>query len=202
MSPAVASVARTTKVKPPKGERQGVSPPSTPVGNDQEILIDSIRISHNDRTEFDAKAIATLATSISERGLDNPITVRCVVDPVDGTKEYELIAGERRLRACKFILKLKTIRARIIAADDKSADLLRLEENLLREDLNQIDRAAGLKRYIEKHGESQSAVGKRFGMTQAQVSNLLRLLQLPAVWQEMVKTGEIPHTVVRDVLAT
>lgn len=160
------------------------------------IPLEAVQITHNDRTEFDQQAIDTLAVSIAERGLDNAITIR----KMPGTPGvYELIAGERRLRACRQ-LKLANIRAKVIAADDRHADLLRLEENMLREDLNQIERAAGLKRYMELHGESQTEVGKRFGMTQAQVSNLLRLLQLPAYWQNQVASGTIGHTIVRDVL--
>ena len=121
------------------------------------IPIESVQITHNDRTEFDQAAIDTLAVSIAERGLDNAITIR----ELPGTPGvYELIAGERRLRACRQ-LKLANIRAKVIAADDRHADLLRLEENMLREDLNQIERASGLKRYMELHGESQTEVGKR-----------------------------------------
>lgn len=165
-----------------------------------ELFPDQVIVRHNDRTEFDQNSIAALAASIEERGLDNAITVRVFqVDPVTGDREYELIAGERRLRACQLIGQ-NLIRARVVKADDQTADLLRLEENILREDLSPIDKAAGIKRYIECHGESQATVGKRFGMTQAQVSNLLRLLQLTPVWQDAVKDGRVPHTVVRDVL--
>jgi ParB family chromosome partitioning protein len=170
------------------------------VPTEQMISVESVKVVHNDRTEFDDDAIQTLATSIDERGLDNAITVRIsVVDPVTGEFEYELIAGERRLRAVKF-LQWPMIRARVMKADDRTADLLRLEENILREDLSAIDKAAGIKRYMELHGESQASVGKRFGMTQAQVSNLLRLLQLTPDWQAAVKANRVPHTVVRDVL--
>lgn len=164
---------------------------------DKPLPIDSIFVQHNDRTDFSADAIETLARSIQERGLDNAITVRLAA--AGSPAKYELIAGERRLRACRS-LQMSVIRARIIPADDRTADLLRLEENLLREDLNQIDRAAGLKRYIERHKESQGQVGKRFGMTQSQVSNLLRLLQLPEFWRDEIAAGRVSHTVIRDTL--
>lgn len=218
MSPTVTSAARSTK---PANKSKPQNPPtkaqlkaltkakpaaviearavaSLPkVQAEQEIPIESVFISHNDRTEFDSKAIETLATSIRERGLDNAITVR--IAPDGSPQRFELIAGERRLRAMKS-LKAKVIRARILQADDKSADLLRLEENLLREDLSPIERAAGIKRFIERHGESQSAVGKRFGMTQAQVSNLVRLLALPQFWQDEIAAGRVGHTMIRDTL--
>ena len=218
MSPTVTSAARSTKPAaksktknpPTKAELKALTKAKTPeviearavaslpkVQAEQEIPIESVFISHNDRTEFDSKAIETLATSIRERGLDNAITVR--IAPEGSPQRFELIAGERRLRAMKS-LKAKVIRARILQADDKSADLLRLEENLLREDLSPIERAAGIKRFIERHGESQSAVGKRFGMTQAQVSNLVRLLALPQFWQDEIAAGRIGHTMVRDTL--
>lgn len=192
----------TTKQKKPKAQTSFVklTDEQMMAANEQWIDIGSVVIGHNDRKEFDQSAIDTLAVSIQERGLDNAITVRVKeLDPVTDEKTYELIAGERRLRACRK-LGLVRIRAKVVKADDRHADLLRLEENMLREDLNQIERAAGLQRYIELHGESQSQVGKRFGMTQAQVSNLLRLLQLPKYWQDQIASGAIGHTIVRDVL--
>lgn len=218
MSPTVTSAARSTKPAaktktnnpPTKAELKApakAEPPTVTEARstgkipdvlaEQELPIDSIFITHNDRTEFDPKAIETLATSIRERGLDNAITVR--VTAPGSPQRFELIAGERRLRALKS-LKAKVVRARILQADDKSADLLRLEENLLREDLSPIERAAGIKRFIERHGESQSAVGKRFGMTQAQVSNLVRLLALPQFWQDEIAAGRVGHTMIRDTL--
>lgn len=198
--PPAASVSGPKSAKTTAPAKAAIKPAESSHGAEEHLRLDQITISHNDRTEFDKKAIETLAVSIAERGLDNAITVREKhIDPVTGEKTYELIAGERRLRAVRS-LQWPMVRVRIIEADDKSADLLRLEENLLREDLNQIERAAGLKRFIEKHGESQSAVGKRFGMTQAQVSNLLRLLTLTPFWQEAVKAGRVAHTIARDVL--
>lgn len=189
--------ARSKSKTPKLIARKDDSPAMEDTAREIWISPNLISIKHNDRTEFDQKSIDTLAASIKERGLDNAITVR-EKSPGDGTG-WELIAGERRLRACRQ-LKLERVRVRVIEADDKSADLLRLEENMLREDLNQIERAAGLKRYIELHGESQTAVAKRFGMTQGQLSNLLRLLQLPEFWRDTIAAGQIGHTIVRDVL--
>jgi ParB/RepB/Spo0J family partition protein len=189
--------ARSKSKTPKLIARKDETPATEDTAREIWISTKLITIKHNDRTEFDQKSIDTLAASIKERGLDNAITVR---DSSDGTgSKWELIAGERRLRACRQ-LKLERVRVRVIEADDKSADLLRLEENMLREDLNQIERAAGLKRYIELHGESQTAVAKRFGMTQGQLSNLLRLLQLPEFWRNAIAAGQIGHTIVRDVL--
>lgn len=207
MSPTVTSAARSTKpaaktkghpkAKPAKVIEARAVASLPKVHAEQEIPVESVFISHNDRTEFDSKAIETLAVSIRERGLDNAITVR--IAPEGSPQRFELIAGERRLRALK-LLKAKVIRARILQADDKSADLLRLEENLLREDLNPVERAAGIKRFIDKHGESQAIVGKRFGMTQAQVSNLVRLLQLPEFWRNEIAAGRVGHTMIRDTV--
>lgn len=195
--PTKAELKALTKAKAPEVIEARAVASLPKVQAEHEIPIESIFISHNDRTEFDSKAIETLATSIRERGLDNAITVR--IAPPGSPQRFELIAGERRLRAMKS-LKAKVIRARILEADDKSADLLRLEENLLREDLNAVERAAGIKRFIDKHGESQATVGKRFGMTQAQVSNLVRLLQLPEFWRNEIAAGRVGHTMIRDTL--
>jgi len=163
------------------------------------IAIALVYVAHNDRNTFDKETIAALAVSIDEHGLDNPITVRHASAEHGKLGEYELIAGERRLRACQ-LLKHSYIRARVIVCGDKTADLMRLEENILREDLTALDKAAGIKRYIDLHGESQTVVGKRFGMSQANVSNLLRLLQLTPFWRDEIRTGKIAHTLVRDVL--
>jgi ParB/RepB/Spo0J family partition protein len=162
------------------------------------VPIAHIAVLHNDRSYFDAEAITTLANSINARGLDNAITVRKLSEPQNG-KFYELIAGERRLRACQQLAS-QMIRARIIDVDDQNADLIRIEENLLRRDLNEIELAKALQRYLERHGETQAAVGKHFDMTQAQVSNLLRLLTLPDYWQQQIASAHIPHTIARDVL--
>lgn len=193
--PTKAQLKALTKAKPPEVVEALSHLPQVQAEHD--IPIGSIFISHNDRTEFDSKAIETLAVSIKERGLDNAITVR--VAAPGSPQRFELIAGERRLRAMR-LLNATGIRARILQADDKSADLLRLEENLLREDLSPIERAAGIKRYIDRHGESQILVGKRFGMTQPQVSNLVRLLALPQFWQDEISSGRVAHTMLRDTL--
>lgn len=131
------------------------------------------------RRAFDAGALEELARSIARYGLLSPVTVRRVGGG------FELIAGERRLRAVK-LLGEKTIPALIRPADEKEAALLTLIENLQREQLGYLEVAQGLRSLIETHGFSQEALGRLLGLSQSCVANKLRLLRLaPRVRQAL-----------------
>lgn len=138
-----------------------------------EIALTKIRPNpHQPRKAFEAESLAELAESIRAEGLLQPVVVR----PVEGG--YELIAGERRLRACQS-LKLKRIPARIIEASEASSAVLSLIENLQREDLNPIEEAMGYASLIRDFELTQEAVAERVGRGRPTVANALRLLQLP-----------------------
>jgi ParB family chromosome partitioning protein len=126
---------------------------------------------HQPRKEFDEAAVKELAESIRSEGLLQPIVVRKVKGG------YELIAGERRLRAFKH-LGQKFIPVRVIEASDASSAVLALLENLQRADLNPVDEAVGVASLMRDFNLTQEAVADRLGKPRASIANLVRLLQL------------------------
>ena len=138
----------------------------------QEIMIGKIKANpYQPRREIAEKQVKELAMSIQSEGLLQPIVVRST------GKGYELIAGERRLRAFKF-LKSKTIPCRVIEASDASSASLALIENLQRENLNPIDEALGYASLVRDFDLTQEAAADRVGKGRATVANALRLLSL------------------------
>ena len=134
------------------------------------------RNSRQPRERFDERAIAQLADSIRLHGLLQPITVRRLSAPRGG-KTFELIAGERRLRAFES-LQRTAIPAIGRVADDSQSATLALIENIQREDLNPMERAKGLERLIGEFGWTQQQAGERVGLDRATIANLLRLNEL------------------------
>lgn len=126
---------------------------------------------HQPRKAIEPAALAELAESIRSEGLMQPIVVRKVGE------KYQLISGERRWRAHQH-LKLKTIAAKIVAANDASSAAMALIENLQREDLNPMDEAFGYARLMREFGLTQELAAERVGKARASVANALRLLQL------------------------
>ena len=137
-----------------------------------EVAVESVDVNpYQPRTNMDQESISDLAESIRSEGLLQPIVVRKV-----GNK-YQIIAGERRYRAC-LKLKLKTIPARIIEASDTSSAVMSMIENLQREGLNPIEEAKGYASLVRDFDLTQEAVAERVGKGRATVANSLRLLQL------------------------
>ena len=124
------------------------------------------------RKVFDEKALEELSRSIQSYGILNPLTVRC-----RGGK-YELVAGERRLRAAK-LAGLREVPCILLDVNMEDASLIALIENLQRRDLDFIEEAVGLSRLIRMFGMSQEEAARRIGKSQSAVANKLRLLKLP-----------------------
>lgn len=139
---------------------------------------------HQPRREFAEEALAELAESIRSEGLLQPVVVRRHDDM------FELIAGERRWRACQS-LKLKVIPARVIEATETSSAVLSLIENLQREDLNAIEEAMGYASLMRDFDLTQEQVAERVGRNRATVANSLRLLQLQREIQAYLIKGLI-----------
>ncbi|MBS3944049.1 MAG: ParB/RepB/Spo0J family partition protein [Melioribacter sp.] len=138
------------------------------------------------RTNFDAEALEELKKSILENGLIQPITVRRTE-----LNKYELISGERRLRACKEI-GIKEIPAYIIKVDTKEAMLaLSLIENIQREKLNPIEIANAYKRLMDECNLSQEEIATKVGKDRTTVTNFVRLLKLPQKVQQSLIKDEI-----------
>ncbi len=124
------------------------------------------------RKIFDEKSLKELTDSIREKGILEPLLVR------RNNSGFELIAGERRLRAAK-LAELNEVPVLIMDASDEEAQELAIIENIQREGLNPIEQAEGFKGLIEKFGLSQEDVAKKVGKERATVANFLRLLKLP-----------------------
>ncbi|PKD45063.1 ParB/RepB/Spo0J family partition protein [Rhodohalobacter barkolensis] len=153
------------------------------------IPIDHIRPNpHQPRKDFNEEALDELSSSIKKHGLIQPITVRYL-----GEKRFELISGERRLRATKQA-GIDEIPAYIREANDEQLIAFALIENIQREQLNPLEISMGYKRLIDECNYTQSEVAERVGKNRSTVTNMLRLLQLPdfiqaALRDESITTG-------------
>ena len=137
------------------------------------------------RTEFDENALQELAQSIKEQGVIQPVTVRKL-----GYNKYQLISGERRLRASK-LAGLKTVPVYIRVANDEQMLELALIENIHRENLNAIEVAISYQRLIDECNMTQEEVSEKVGKSRSAVANFLRLLKLPAEVQIAIRDGHI-----------
>jgi ParB family transcriptional regulator, chromosome partitioning protein len=136
------------------------------------------------RRHFDEDALAELAQSISARGLIQPIVVR------PNGHRYQIVAGERRWRAAQKA-QLHEVPVIVREFDDIETLEVALVENIQRQDLNAIEEADAYKRLIDEYGHTQDALGKLVHKSRSHVSNLLRLLDLPAPVRAMVASGEL-----------
>lgn len=127
------------------------------------------------RQDFDSDAIVKLADSIRQYGILQPLTVRKI--ETEGEYDYELIAGERRLRASK-MLGLATVPCILVDVNDEVSAELALVENMLRENLGMFEQAAAFAKLNEKHGLTQEEIAKKMSLSQSAVANKMRLLKL------------------------
>jgi len=162
-------------------------------GNDERVVGEkSIKISdirtnpYQPRKVFDKQALEELAESIKQHGVFTPILVR------KSLNGYELIAGERRLRASK-LAKLEEIPATIVDFDDRSMMEIALLENIQREDLNVVEEANGYNQLIKKLGYTQEELATRLGKSRVYITNILRLLKLPASILKMISDGKLSY---------
>ena len=137
------------------------------------------------RSNFDKEKLEELTASIKNQGVLSPILVREL-----GLNEFEVIAGERRLRAAK-MAGLKTIPCLIDQKEDQDALVSALIENLQREDLNPVEEARGLDRLKREFGLTQDEVASSTGKARSTVANSLRILSLPASVLELLAFGKI-----------
>jgi ParB family transcriptional regulator, chromosome partitioning protein len=178
--------------------------PSEATG-ESDSLLRVVPISHirpntfQPRNHFDEESLASLADSIKEVGLLQPVLVR---ELADESETYELIAGERRWRAARRA-GLQTIPVLVQhAADDRSSLEQALVENLHRDDLNALEEAAAYQQLIDEFGLTHEQVATRMGKGRATVTNTLRLLQLPAGAQRALAERTISAGHARALLGT
>lgn len=156
------------------------------MGSVNEIKIAEIEINpFQPRTDFDQEALKELSESIKLQGLIQPITVRRI-----NAHSYQLISGERRLRASK-LAGLTNIPAYIRAANDQQMLEMALIENIQRENLNAIEVALSFQRMIDECSLKQEELGDRVSKNRSTVTNYLRLLKLPPVIQASIRDGYI-----------
>jgi len=147
------------------------------------------------RTSMDKEPLAELAESIKTRGVMQPILVRQI-----SGGNYEIIAGERRWRAAQ-VAGLQEVPALIREVDDDAALAMSLIENIQREDLNPLEEALGIQRLIKEFGMTHQAAGEALGISRSAISNLLRLLSLPASVQKLMMQGRLDMGHARALLA-
>jgi len=151
-----------------------------------DISVDSIEANpFQPRTSFDEQALEELSTSIKKLGIVQPLTVREV-----STGRYQLIAGERRLRAAR-LAGLTHVPAYVRTADDQAMLELALVENIQREDLDAVEVAISFQRLIEECKLTQEQLSDRVGKQRSTVANYLRLLKLPAEIQLGIKNKHL-----------
>ena len=175
--------------------------PSAPVGQRgsalQEVPIASIRPNPlQPRSHFDEEAMSSLAASIHEVGVLQPVLVRQL-----GEGEFEIIAGERRWRAARRA-GLQTIPVIIQTVSDSNSLEHALVENLHRSDLNPLEEAAAFHQLIEDFNYTHEQVATRVGRSRTAVTNTLRLLQLPAGVQRSIADGQLTAGHARALLAS
>lgn len=153
-----------------------------------------VRNPNQPRRYFDPEAIATLAESIRQYGVLNPLTVRRTANG-----GYELVAGERRLRAAR-VAGLTDVPCLLINADGEDSSVISLVENLQRRDLDFFEEANGFKRLIEQFGLTQEEAARKVGKTQSAVANKLRLLRLSQQNMELIRCNNLTERHARALL--
>lgn len=162
------------------------------------------------RRDFPEAAIASLAASISQVGILQPVIVRRIRDiQADSTQiasndglsaHFELVAGERRWRAAQ-LAGLSSIPAIVRSMDDQASGLAALIENVQREDLNPIERSDGLQRLIDEFGLTHQELAAQVALDRSSVSNLLRLRDLDPFTRDAVRTGRLSQGHAKALLA-
>ena len=169
-----------------ENKRQQISSEGSSLGTISHIQISQVEVNpFQPRTEFEAEALKELSDSIKLQGLIQPITVR-----KSGQNSYQLISGERRLRASK-LAGLSQIPAYIRTANDQQMLEMALIENIQRENLNAIEVALSFQRMIEECSLKQEELGDRVSKSRSTVTNYLRLLRLPPSIQASIRDSEI-----------
>jgi ParB family chromosome partitioning protein len=161
----------------------------------QEISLDAVSPNpYQARTVWDERELAELAESVRANGVIQPIVVR----PVG--PGYELIAGERRLRAAR-LASLKTIPALVRQATDEEVLELALVENIHRTDLNPVERARAYQNYLSTFSLTQAEAAQRLGEDRSVIANYLRILDLPTEIKQMLMDGQLTMGHARAILA-
>ena len=159
------------------------------------VNIDSIRPNpYQPRKQFNKTSLEELCESIKQYGVLQPINVRKI-----SSNTYELVAGERRMRAAT-MAGLKEIPAIIINVDDNDSAVMALIENLQREDLSYMEEADGYNNLIIEHGFTQEELAQKIGKSQSTIANKIRLLKLPPLVKKILSDNNLTERHARALL--
>lgn len=191
-----AAAARSAQ---PRGMGRGLSAilprTSRDDGTLRELPLDLVKPNERQpRRDFDREALIALSESIKARGVLQPVVVR----PLPGGT-YELIAGERRLRASE-MAGLETVPAIVRETEDSERLELALIENVAREDLNPVEEARACATLVEDLGVTKEELARRLGRSRPRLSNLIRILNLPDAVLESIATGALSEAHGRAIL--
>ncbi len=181
------------------GAPKPVMPPDVGVteAEQRHVAIDAIRPNpRQPRTHFDDDALEELAASIRVQGIIQPLLVR---PDVDGAT-YELIAGERRLRAAH-LAGLREVPIVVRDVSDRESLELALIENIQRDDLSPLEEAAAYRRLLDEYGHTQEDIATRVGKSRSAVANAMRLLRLPESIKQEIARGRLSAGHARALLA-
>jgi ParB family chromosome partitioning protein len=168
----------------------------TPSDSVMEIPLDSLDANpYQTRTSLDENSLQELANSIKTIGLLEPIVVRA-----NGGGRYQVIAGERRVKAC-YMANVYKVPAVVRQVTNEQAAEMTVIENLLREDVSPLDQAHAFRRLIEEFGLTQLEIAQRTGKSRVAVTNFLRLLNLPPKAQKMLRRGKLTMSHAKALLA-
>lgn len=172
----------------------GASPNPAPADGLLRLAINDIDASpFQPRRDFDDAELDALAASLRSHGLIQPVAVRRVQG------RYQLIAGERRLRAAAKA-GWTEVPAKVVDADDRLAAELAIVENLQRKDLNPLEKAVSFRQYVERYGCTQEELASRLQINRSTVANFIRLLELPTEVQQAVRDEKITYGHARALL--
>jgi ParB family chromosome partitioning protein len=158
------------------------------------IAVDRIDANpHQPRQDFDQDELNRLAESLASHGLLQPVVVRRAGD------RYQVVAGERRLRAAR-LAGWHEVPVNVVEADDRQLAELAIVENLQRKDLNALEKAASFQRYLEEYRCTQEELASRLKLDRSTIANLIRLLELPEPVQDALRRGKITQGHARALL--
>ncbi len=166
-------------------------------GENKILVLPIVRIRPNraqPRKQFNEEELLALSQSIRENGILQPLTVRKA-----GNNEFELVAGERRLRAA-VMAGLREVPCLLVSCSDRESAVFALLENLQRTDLGMFEEARGISKLIRRYGLTQEQAALKLGKTQSTVANKLRLLRLSSDEQEMIESAGLSERHARALL--
>jgi len=170
-------------------------------GQPHTLALDQLKVGrYQPRTRIDEAALNELADSIKAQGIMQPVLVRSLPSAFGQPKSFEIIAGERRVRAAR-LAGLERVPVLVRDVSDEAAAAMALIENIQREDLNPLEEARGLRRLTDEFGMTHEAAARAVGRSRSAATNLLRLLHLAEPVQQLLLGGDLEMGHARALLS-